>query len=178
MIFLKLNSPWDTVPSHLNQGLYVGGPHDVVFRSELDFESERGAVTWGEIRTVLAHQGVRSPRPSEPPRSGCWPSPDPLPSLPRFILRNRSDLHDCRERPSRGPAAGAHSPASRVGCPPLLQQGPAESPLHAAGVVIFTVVHKTNFYRSVALCPQRQAAREKGHCLFTPGPGTYYVPQI
>lgn len=78
MIFLKLNSPWDTVPSHLTQGLYVGGPHDVVFRSELDFESERGAVTWGEIRTVLAHQGVRSPRPSEPPRSGCWPSPDPL----------------------------------------------------------------------------------------------------
>ena len=57
MIFLKLNSPWDTVSSHLTQGLYVGGPHDVVFRSELDFESERGAVTWGEIRTVLAHQG-------------------------------------------------------------------------------------------------------------------------
>ena len=38
--------------------------------------------------------------------------------------------------------------------------------------------HKTNFYRSVALCPQRQAAREKGRCVFTPGPGTYYVPQI
>jgi len=56
-----------------------------------------------------------------------------------------------------------------------------EAPYKALSMLLespfLLLFHKTNFYRSVALCPQMQAA-QKGLCPFTAVPGTYHVPQI